>query len=76
MIENGWTIGKGEEGPSWEREREGRRESSIIDFFISHGQDKWHRAKKEKLLSDHWAIESSIDWRGQRPNIKKQVIDW
>jgi len=39
MIENGWMWEKGEEGLTWERESEGRRESSIIDLFISHRQD-------------------------------------
>jgi len=47
MIDNGWMLGKGEEGPTWERERDGRRESRVIDFFISHGQDEWHKAKKK-----------------------------
>jgi len=37
MIEEGWELGQGENGPIWERTREGRVEESQIDFFISKG---------------------------------------
>ena len=47
---------EGDSGPTWERTREGRRESSRIDFVISKGNSGWSPIKSTKLLSDHWTI--------------------
>ena len=40
MIGTGWTIIKGDSSPIWERTREGRRESSRINFVISKGNSE------------------------------------
>ena len=62
MIEKGWDLGQGENGPMWDRTREGRAEESRIDFFISKGPTEWVGGKTHKLLSDHWAITAENNW--------------
>ena len=61
MVGTGWTITEGNSGPTWERIREGRRESSRIDFVISKGKSEWLLIKSTKLVSDHWVMHR--DWK-------------
>ena len=56
MVGTGWTVVEGDSGLTWERAREGRRESSRIDFVISKGNPRSSLIKSMKLLSDHRAI--------------------
>ena len=37
IVGTGWSVMKGDSGLTWERTREGRRESSRSDFIISKG---------------------------------------
>jgi len=78
MIEKGWELGKGEDGPTWERMREKRTEASRIDFFISKGPMEWDGGKRHKLLSDHWAITAEIDWDRVGKGVREERIriDW
>jgi len=78
IIETGWELGKGENGPTWERTRERRAEESRIDFFISKGTTEWDGGKRYKLLSDHWAITIEIDWHrvGEGVREERRRIDW
>ena len=76
MVGTGWTTMEGDSGPTWERTREGRRESSRIDFVISKGNSGWSPIKSTKLLSDHWAIHG--DWKVNltKKVEEKVVVDW
>ena len=74
MIEKGWELGKGEDGPTWERTREERMEASRIDFFISKGPTEWDGGKRHKLLSDHWAITTEIDWYRVVEEVREEKI--
>ena len=78
MIDRGWELGQGENGPTWERTREGRAEESRIDFFISKGPMEWVGGKRHKLLSDHWAITAEIEWHrvGEGVREERSRIDW
>lgn len=53
MIRTGWSVTEGDNGPTWERTREGKRYSRSIDFVISKGNSKWSLIRSTKLLSDH-----------------------
>ena len=78
MIKKGWELGKGEDGPMWERMREERTEASWIDFFISKESTEWDGGKRHKLLSDHWVITAETDWHrvGERVRKERTRIDW
>ena len=53
VVAIGWTLVEGDSSPTWERTREGRRESSRINFVISKDRSDWSPIKSTKLLSDH-----------------------
>ena len=53
IIGTGWTLMEGDSGPTWERTREGVRESNRINFIISRGNSRWSPIKSTKLLSNH-----------------------
>ena len=76
MVGAGWTLREGDCGPTWERTREGRRESSRIDFVICKGNSEWTPIKSRKLLSDHWAIhgEWEVDMTGKVD--ERVAVDW
>lgn len=76
IVGTGWIIREGDSGPTWERTREGRRESSRIDFVISKGISEWSPIKSTKLLSDHWVIYE--DWEVDliRKVDERVVVDW
>ena len=53
MVGTGWSMMEEDNRPTWERTREGRRESSKIDFVISKGNCRWSPIRSTKLLLDH-----------------------
>ena len=60
----------------WERTREGRRESSRIDFVISKDNSKWLLIRSTKLLSDHWAIHGDWEVDIARKVEERVAVDW
>ena len=76
MVGAGWIIREGDCGPTWERTREGRRESSRIDFVISKGNSEWLPIKSTKLLLDHWGINEDWEVDMTRKVDKRVVVDW
>ncbi|RPB18028.1 hypothetical protein L211DRAFT_854560 [Terfezia boudieri ATCC MYA-4762] len=67
---------EGEEGWTWEREREGRMQRSRIDLFLSKGEKDWGEVRKEKLASDHWALVAEMDWGEEGMSIERKAVDW
>ena len=75
MVGAGCVIRGGGYGPTWERTREGRRESSRIDFVISKGSSEWLLIRSTKLLSDHWAIHREWEVDMTRKVEERVVVD-
>ena len=48
------------EGPTWEREIEGRWKRTTIDLVFHRGV-QWDAVRGTKLSADHWTIGGSID---------------
>ena len=67
---------KGDSGPMWERTREGRRESSRIDFIISKGNSKWSPIRSTKLLLDHWALHGYWEVELTKRVKERVAVDW
>ena len=59
-----------------DRIREGRRESSRIDFVISKGNSEWLPIRATKLLLDHWAIHEEWEVDLKKKEEKRTAIDW
>ena len=76
MVGTGWTVREGDSGPMWERTREGRRESSRINFVIYKGNWEWSLIRTTKLLSDHWAIHGEWEVNLTRKVEERVVVDW
>lgn len=55
-----WTVMEEDSRPTWERTREGRRETSRIDFVISKCNSEWLLTKSTKLISDYWPIHGEL----------------
>ena len=67
---------EGDSGPTWERTREGIRESSRIDFVISKGNSGWSPIRSTKLLSDHWAIHGNWKVDMAKKVDERVAVDW
>ena len=76
MVGTGWLIREEDSRPTWERVREGRRESSRIDFVISKDNSEWLLIRSIKLLSDYWAIHGEWEVNMTRKVEERVVVDW
>ena len=66
------------EGPTWEREVEGRWRRTTIDLTFYRGV-AWDPAKGVKLSADHWTIGGSMEveglckWGSAMPNERSMI---
>jgi len=76
IVEQGLEIGGEYDGPTWERTVNGCRQQSRIDLFISRGLKNWQKVKREKFLSNHWAITAEMDRSRKLEEVLREKIDW
>ena len=76
IVGRGCTLREGDCGPMWKRTREGRRESSRIDFVSFKGSTEWSPISTTKLLSDHWAIHGEWEVDLTKKVEERVAVDW